>query len=139
MATIAVAPFVLKNATFQVATDQYESNISSVLFEPNVSAVTWQSITPTAPFSDVSSATWSCTIGYAQDWVTANSLAQYLMNNAGQSKVCVFKPNGIATGTAIITATLIMAPGPIGGDVNTVAVGSVTLGVVGVPVKTAAP
>ena len=51
----------------------------------------------------------------------------------------MFKPQGATTGKPIITATVIIAPGPIGGAVNTVQVGTVTLGVVGTPVKTANP
>ena len=139
MVAIAVAPFVLKDAVFTVGTDSYESNVSSVVFTPTSNTVTWVGLTPSSAFSDTSSPTWECAIGYAQDWKTANSFAQYLMANAGQSKVVVFKPQGITTGSPIFTATLIIAAGPIGGEVNTVQVGSVTLGVVGAPVKTAAP
>ena len=50
----------------------------------------------------------------------------------------MFKPKGATTGSPVFTADLIIAPGPIGGDVNTVQVGSVTLGVVGEPAKSAA-
>lgn len=136
MATIAVAPVVLKDVTFTVGTDSYESNVSGVKFTPAVSAVTWKGLTPTAVFSDAGSPVWTCTVSYAQDWVTANSLSQYLLANAGTSKVVVFKPQGSAVGKPVFTATLIMVPGDIGGDIDAVMVGSVTMGVVGVPVKT---
>ena len=139
MATIAVAPFVLKNALLQIATDNYEKHVSSVTFTPQLSSVTWQGLTPDSAFSDAASPVWSCTMSYAQDWTTTNSLAQYLLTNAGLQKVAVFKPQGTTTGMPIFTATVIIVPGPIGGDVNTVQVGSVTMGVVGAPVKTAAP
>lgn len=139
MATIAVAPFVLKNALLTIATDNYEKHVSGVLFTPNLSPVTWQGLTPDSAFSDAGSPTWTCQVSYAQDWTTANSLAQYLLANAGTQKVVVFKPQGATTGTPIFTATLIIAPGPIGGDVNTVQTAQVTMGVVGVPVKTANP
>lgn len=139
MVAIAVAPFVLKDALFQVGTDNYESSVSSVKFTPQLSPVTWQGLTPASAFSDAANPVWTCTISYAQDWKTANSLAQYLLTNAGQQKVVVFKPQGATTGTPIFTATMIMVPGEIGGDVNTVQVSSVTMGVVGAPVKTANP
>lgn len=139
MAQIAVAPFVIKNALIQVATDNYEKHVSSAAFTPQVSPVTWQGFTPDSAFSDAGSPIWTLTLAYAQDWTTANSLAQYLLANAGQQKVIVFKPQGATTGTPIFTATCIIVPGPIGGDVNSVQVGSVTMGVIGAPVKTANP
>lgn len=139
MAIVATTPFVLVDAVMTVGTDDYQSAISQVLFEPAVSTVTWQGITPTASFTAPTTPTWTCKLSYAQDWKTANSLAQYLLTNAGLSKVVVFKPQGATTGSPIFTATLIIVPGPIGGEVNTVQVGEVTCGVIGVPVKTAAP
>jgi hypothetical protein len=139
MATIAAAPFVLKDALFQVGADNYEAHVSSVVFTPSSSGITWQGLTPASAFSDAGAPTWTCTIQYAQDWKTANSLAQYLLANAGTQKVVIFKPQGATTGSPIFTATLVIVPGPIGGDVNTVQVGTVTCGVIGVPVKTAAP
>lgn len=139
MAAVIAVPFVLKDATFQVGTDNYESNVSTVKFTPSVTTVTWQPITPANPFQDSSAPVWSCEISYAQDWKTANSLSQYLLTNQGTQKVVVFKPQGVTTGSPIWTATLIIVPGDIGGDVSTVQVGTVTCGVVGVPVKTTAP
>ena len=139
MPVIATTPFVLVDAVMTVGTDDYQTSISSVLFEPTSSTITWQGLTPASAFSGVGSPSWTCKIAYAQDWKTANSLAQYLLTNSGQNKVAVFKPQGSTTGAPIFTATLMIVPGPIGGDVNTVQVAEVTLGVVGVPVKTAAP
>lgn len=139
MAAIAVAPFVLKDVIFQVGTDSYEAHVSSVKFTPSTETVKWQGLTPSAAFTDTTVPTWECEIAYAQDWVTANSLAQYLMTNSGTSKVVVFKPQGTTTGKPIFTATLNITPGQIGGDVNTVQTATVTMGVVGAPVKTTAP
>lgn len=139
MATIATTPFVLVDAIMTVGTDDYQTAISSVQFVPASATVTWQGLTPASAFTGQTSATWTCKLKYAQDWKTTNSLAQYLLANAGTTKTAVFKPQGVTTGSPIITATLMIVPGPIGGDVNTVQVGEVTLGVVGAPVKTAAP
>lgn len=139
MATIAAQPFVLKDALLKVGADNYEAHVSSVLFTPSSSGITWQGLTPASAFSDAGSPTWTCTIEYAQDWKTANSLAQYLLANAGTQKVVEFRPQGTATGNPIFTATVVIVPGPIGGSVNTVQAASVTMGVIGVPVKTAAP
>lgn len=139
MAQIAVAPFVLKDVILTIGTDSYEMHCSTAAFNPSSSVLTWQGLTPAAAFSDTTTPSWTCTLNYAQDWETANSLAQYLLANQNTSKVAVFKPRGATTGKPIFTATILIAPGPIGGDVNTVQVGTVTLGVSGAPVKTVAP
>jgi len=139
MATVSVAPFVLKDAVMTLGTDEYQSHVSTVHFTPSVNTVTWIGLTPSSAFSDVFSPTWACELALAQDWTTTNSLANYLLTNAGQTKVAVFKPKGITTGSPIFTATLTLVPPEIGGDVNTVQVASVTCGVVGAPVKSAAP
>lgn len=136
MAQIAVAPFVLKDVILQIGTDTYEMHCSSAQFVPSTSVVTWQGLTPAAAFSDTTTPSWTCVLNYAQDWETTNSLAQYLLANQNTEKVAVFKPRGATTGKPVFTATLLIAPGPIGGDVNTVQTGTVTLGVKGAPVKT---
>lgn len=136
MPAIAAAPFVLKDAVFQVGTDSYEAHVSSVKFVPAQGTVSFQPITPAGTFTDTTSPTWTCTITYAQDWTTLNSLAQYLMTNAGTKKTVVFKPQGATgAGKPIFTVDLMIAPGDIGGDVNTVQTATVTMGCVGAPVK----
>lgn len=135
MATIASSPFVLKDAVLTIDTDDYEAHVSSVAITPTMSTVTWQGITPAATFSDTTAPTWACALTYAQDWTTPTSLSQYLMDNAGQQKTLVFKPVGATSGDPIFTVDVMIAPGPIGGAVNTVQVGTVTLGCVGEPVK----
>lgn len=135
MPAISAAPFVLKDAVLNVDADSYEAHVSSVQFAPTSSTVTWQGITPAASFSDSTSPTWTCTLAYAQDWTTADALSQYLMDNAGQTKTIVFQPLGATSGDPTFTAEVIIAAGPIGGPVNTVQVGTVTLGCKGAPVK----
>lgn len=139
MATITPAPFTLANAVLTIGTDNYEKAVSSVAFTPDFSTLQWRGLTPDAAYTDTTNATWTCTVSFAQDWSTTNSLSQYLLTNAGTQKVVVFKPKGVVTGSPIFTATVIIQPGPIGGDGNTLLEGSVTLGVVGAPVKTTAP
>ena len=137
MTIIAALPFVLKDVDLKIGADNYEAHVSGVTFTPSTSTVTWQGLTPTAAFSDATTPTWVCTLDYAQDWETPNSLAQYLLANAGTPKVVVFKPNkAVGAGHPIFTATLNIVAGPIGGAVNVVQTASVSCGVVGAPVKT---
>jgi hypothetical protein len=139
MAQIAAVPFVLKDARFLVAADSYEAAVSGATFTPSASAVTWRGLTPTASFTGSSTATWQLDLVFAQDWTTTNSLSQYLLANEGKSIVVKLIPQTAASGTVpTFTATVIVSPGSIGGDVDSVAVSTVSLGVVGKPVLTVA-
>lgn len=139
MVAVAVAPFVLRDMILSIATDSYEAHVNEVSFEPSVQTLTWQGGTPAATFTDVTNATWTCKLTGAQDWITANSLAQYLLTNAGTKKTAVFKPQGSTTGKPVFTVDIFIAPPPIGGKVNTFLEFTVTMGCAGQPVKTAAP
>lgn len=132
MAAIAVSPFVLKDCTLAVGTDNYEAHVSQVQFNPSSSQVNWKGMTPASVFSDVTTATWVCALAYAQDWVTPNSLSLYLHAHEGEAIDVVFKPKA-GTGQPSVEATLLITPGAIGGTVDQVATASVTLGVRGKP------
>jgi len=139
MATIATAPIILKDTVFAVAADRYEAAVSTVEFVPSSSIVSWKGLTPSAVFTDVTSATWTCNLTYAQDWSTTNSLSQYLFANEGKSVVVKFIPKSAATGTVpTFTATVYIVPGTIGGAVDGFATASVTLAVSGKPTLTTA-
>lgn len=139
MVTIAVAPIVLKDVDLKIGTDNYEAHVSRVRLVPNTSQVQWKGLTPTAVYSDLTAPVWTCELAGAQDIHTASSLAQYLNDptNIGQQKTMVFKPKKGTAGTMpTYTVTVVIAPVPIGGDIDQVPVFEVTLGVVGTPVRT---
>lgn len=131
MAQIAVNPFLMRDCLFSVATDSYEKHVSAVEFVPSSSVVNWKGLTPAAVFSFGTPATWTCNLSFAQDWATANSLSRYLFEHEGDEIAVVFEP---VAGGPSITATLIVAPGSIGGAVDAVAVATVTLGCKAKPV-----
>jgi len=139
MASIGIAPFVLKDASFVVDADNYETNVSQVEFTATTSQVEWKGLTPTAVFTDSGAPTWACVLSYAQDWTTPDSLSQYLMDHQGEKVTAVFGPQGAVAGDAIFTVDLIIQAGPIGGSEGAVAVGSVTLGCDGAPVRSQVP
>lgn len=131
MTLLTVQPFTLKDCLMTIATDDYARHLSSVQFVPTVKQpddITWHGLTPDAEFTDTVPAdptTWVANLGYAQDWETPNSLSRYLLDHEGEEKVAVFEPKR-GDGTRF-TATITIAPGPIGGDYRTVAVGTVSL------------
>ena len=138
MPKLAVVPFVLKDVILTIGTDDYARHVDEVLFTPTVKAdpITWQGLSPDASFSDagVPETSWALTLTYAQDWDTANSLSAYLLANAGLSKTVVFQPK-TGSGKATFTATVTIAPGPIGGKGKQAATASVTMPLTGAPVK----
>jgi len=133
MPAIAVAPFVLKDATFTVALDSYEAHVSQVQFDPTTQQLQWQGLTPSASFTDVGSPSWAATIAYAQDWKTPNSFSQYLYDHQGETIAATFTTNPGAGAWAV---NLIITPGAVGGAVNAYAVATVTLGISGQPTFT---
>lgn len=137
MAEIAVQPLVGKDYDLLIDVDNYEAHVSSVQFVPTAQTVTWQGASPSASFSDTTTATWVCQLEYAQDWTTADSLSEYLFEHEGETVTMVFKPKkGTTVGLPIFTADVFVTPGAIGGPVNQVHTASVTLGVDGKPALT---
>lgn len=132
MATIAApVPLVMKDVILTLGTDDFQKHVSSVTFTPTSSQVVWQGLSPDASFSDVTTATWTCTLELAQDWSSATSLCRYLFDNEGDRVAAKLKPvNGAGPSFEV---TLIITPGAIGGAVNAVATQSVTLGCAGKP------
>lgn len=134
MATIAVQPIILNDVTLLIGADNYEASVSQVVFTPSSNIVRWKGMTPTSVFSFNTTAEWTVTLTYAQDWTTANSLSQYLATNEGKAIATKFKPKKPATGTApTVNATILISPGAIGGQIDSVAEATVTLGVSGKP------
>lgn len=141
MAAIPVKPFVLKDCKLTLSTvdaagnplaavGDYEGHVSGVRFNPNVQRQTWQGLTPSASYTDQSRATWDGVLAYAQDFSAATALARYLHEHEGEKLHALFEPINGGTG---VEAVIILAPGTIGGDVNTFATSSVTVGVDGRP------
>jgi hypothetical protein len=132
MAQISLQPFIMRDVLLTLGTaGDYEKHVKQVQFDPSSSVVNWKGLSPDSVFSFGTSATWTCTLAYAQDWDTADSLSRYLFEHEGEDIAATFEP--VKDGPSI-TATLIVSPGSIGGAVDAVAEASVTLGVKGKPV-----
>ena len=130
MATIEVAPLVLKDILLELGTDDYKKHVDQVTFTPSSSSITWTGLGGNT-HTDMGTATWTCVLNYAQDWETPSSLSQYLHENEGETIPASFKPRSGSGPT--VTAMLVITPGAIGGTVNAYATTSVTLGCSGKP------
>lgn len=137
MPKLAVQPFVLKDVVLTIEVDDYARHVSSVQFVPttNTPQLTWQGLSPDAKFSEAGTpdTSWLANLSYAQDWETEDSLSEYLLEHAGETKTVMFQPKA-GSGQRNFTADVTIVPGPIGGDVNTVQVGQVSLPVDGEPI-----
>lgn len=125
MSVINVDPLVMKDVTLLLGTDDYKKHVDQVQFVPTASQVSWTGLGSNT-HTDTSTATWVCTINYVQDWETANSLSQYLMDHEGETIMAEFRPRSGSGPT--FAADLVITPGAIGGTVNAFATTSVSLG-----------
>ena len=131
MATITPNPFVMKDSLITIGTDNYEAAVTSVVLTPSSSIQTIKGLTPTAVFSEGTTATWTADITFMQDWSSPASLGKYLFDNEGETVSAVIEP--IAGGVGF-EVDLIITPGAIGGSVDAYATATVSLGVAGKPV-----
>lgn len=136
MVALAVKPLVLKDVLLQLDTLDFAKHVEQVEFTPKADTVTWTGLGGNT-HTDVSTATWTATLGYVQDWESAESLSQYLFENEGQTVAATFKPKS-GTGPSF-TVDLIITPGSIGGKVSAYAVTTVTLGCAARPSLVPAP
>ncbi len=121
-------PYVVKDATFTVAADDYTAHISEVRFSPSSSAQTWKGIGGNT-VRDQAPAEWTCTTGMIQD-ADEDGFHRYLLENEGQKKAVVFTP---LTGGDPVYATLVLTAPEIGGAADAFATASVTHPVDGRP------
>jgi len=82
-----------------------------------------------AVYSNIGTATWVADLTFAQDWNTADSLSAYLFENEGEEVTLTFEPINGVSGTW--TATVIVAPGAVGGAVDSFAEATVSLPIQG--------
>lgn len=133
MPDIEIAPIIMTDSTLTLGLNGYQGHVSKCQFTPSGgSIVVWKGLKPTSKFSMGTQPTWTLDLDYAQDWETASALSQYLLEHKGETVHAVLEP---VAGGAGYEAMVIITPGPIGGTVDTIPTGSVSLGVTGDPTK----
>lgn len=140
MAQVAIKPIILNDITLLIGADNYEAAVSRVVLTPTVPQAKWKGMTPAAIFNLAGTPEWVCEVTWAQDHETANSLSQYSIANAGQVKAVEFKPKKpVSPATApTFKCDVLILPGAIGGDLDTVPTASASWPVNGQPVRTVA-
>jgi hypothetical protein len=138
MAEIALTnAFILRDVLLRFAqaglpsgAGDYEAHVSQAQFDPNTPSAVFKGLKPGGSKTFPGDPSWTCTLAYAQDWETPNSLSRFLFEHQGERIPCVFEP---VKGGQGFEATLIISAGAIGGTVDAIGTATVTLGVDGAP------
>jgi hypothetical protein len=108
MAIVALTqPYTMKNATFAVAADNYETALTGVTFNPTAGGIV-QLINGSQISGDAS---WVCQLGTVQD-LAPTGLTRYLMDHEGEELAVTFVPE---LEGPTVNATLTITPGTFGG------------------------
>lgn len=137
----AVVPkvLILNDIVLTIGTDNYEASVKKVRLVPTTPVAKWKGMTPGSVVNVAGDPEWVMELAFAQDHDTATSMSLYLAANVGTEKTITLKPKKPASGTApLYTVKVLILPGPIGGDLDSVAEGDVSLPVNGQPVRTVA-
>jgi hypothetical protein len=141
MAEIDVRPFIMRNAIIQLGTDDFAAAVSTATIAPASGTSDFKGLKPAAVFTFPQATTYTLDLTYAQDWSVDTGLSWYLWTHKGETVPFTLNPDDTtgmtpAVGSTSWTGTVALAPGGVGGDVDTVATSSVSLGIVGEPVPT---
>ncbi len=136
MPEVDIQPILLSDIDLTIGANGYAGSVSSAALVPSSSIVTWKGMKKGVSHSFPTDSTWQCNLNFAQDWEAAQSLSNYLLDHEGEViPDCILAPK---SGGQAFKVTLILVPGQIGGDGDSVATAQVSLGVSGSPVKVAA-
>lgn len=135
MAFVTGNPFKTESAKLSLGVDNYESLISSSELAPTSSTSTFKVIDGNHR-TITGKSTWMLNITFAQDWLTAASLSNYLWENEGE--VVPFTVEPLDGGPSFTGDVTLVAPS-VGGAADADATSTVALGCQGKPTLVPAP
>lgn len=127
-------PFRMEDATLKLGTDQYEALVSSAAITPAKSSSEFRAINGDVR-KRAGKSSFTLDLDFGQDTKTANSLAIYLYDHAGERVAFQLKPQA---GGSTFDGFVYLVEGGIGGATNTDATATVQLECDGKPVRTPA-
>ena len=139
MTIIEVTPFIMRNAIVSFAANDFAKAVSSATLTPSGGTTPFKGLKPDAVFTFPQSVTWTLDLEFAQDWSADTSLSRYLFEHQGETIAATLNPDDKTSGTTSWAITVAIAPGAVGGPVDSVATSTVSLGIVGAPVPTTVP
>lgn len=126
MTAVPIVPTFLEDCEFLVEADDYAAHVSRVEFVPSRTSVQWRGMSKDSSHNRSGRGTYVANVDYAQDWTTPKSFSRYLEAHDGEIKTVKFKPQA-GVGLPSFTVDLQITAGPIGGAVDSIAVGSISL------------
>jgi hypothetical protein len=141
MTVIDARPFIMRNSIISFATDDFAKAVSTATITPSNGITAWPALKTGAVYTFPQATTWTLELTYAQDWSAETSLSRYLFDHKGQTVDFVLNADDTTgmtpgVGSTTWTGTAAIAPGAVGGDVDSVATATVSLGILGEPVPT---
>lgn len=140
MPVVEVRPFIMRNAVVSFDADDFAKAVSTATLTPSSGTTDFKGLKPTAVFTFPQATTWVLELTYSQDWSASTSLSRFLFDHAGETLDFELNPDdqgtGATVGSTVWSGTVAIAPGAVGGDVDSVATATVSLGIVGAPVPT---
>ena len=127
-----IAPVInsMGAATLKIGSNNFEAAVSKAVLTPTTTISKFKGING----STTRSATlpeWTLSLDFPQDFATATSLSNLLLNSTGTVVVADLYP---IVGGPGYRQSILLVPGDIGGTVDATASASVTLEVIGQPV-----
>ena len=138
MSVIEVRPFIMRNAIVSFGTDDFAKAVSTAKIVPTSGQSEFKGLKPSAVFTFPQATLYALELSYAQDWSAETSLSRYLFDHKGEQVPFTLNPDDTTgmtpgVGSTSWTGVVALTSGDIGGDVDSVAVTTVTLGIVGEP------
>lgn len=126
MAEIPVNPRLVKSVKFTLGDDSFSKHVNSVKFTPTRQMQEWRGGTPDAVFSESTAPTYAVEVTGIQDWETANSLCNFLLEHDGEQADFEYMPQSDGL-VSFMSAVTIVGP-EIGGPVGSYNEFTVTMG-----------
>ncbi len=126
MAEQPTTPRLVKHISLTVGTDSFSKHVNSVKYARSASMQEWRGGTPEAVFTDETSPTYTVEMTGIQDWETATSLCNFLLEHEGETADFEYKPHFDGK-VSFISEVTIVAP-EIGGPVGAYNEFTVTMG-----------
>ncbi len=124
--------YVMRNSIMKFASTDYAAQVRKARLVPDAPIQTYRTLTPDGVIQDIDSTVWTLEVEGVSDWETGG-LSSYLNTNAGTTVTCILAPRK-NSGNLQATFSVIIVPGPFGGEQGSFVDFDLTFPVVGAPV-----
>jgi hypothetical protein len=133
-----MAVHVRKTIRLTIDQDSYECEVTGATLTPTAETRTASVLCADGTVSDVAPVTWTLDLAYLVDH-KAGSLYRTLVANAGQRAAFTYEPDPETAPGVVWGGTVVLIPGPAGGEAGAWESGQVSLPITGRPAITDPP